>query len=267
MTVRDSIRVAWPWTLGAAAIGVAFLVGQWRSQPTDPVAPIPLITLPATVDVPVGGGAVRLDVTTKSKSAHVRWITYPGDEGKIQVLKYPDHAQVVSLQMGVYWVGADLSTNDGDPVWCMVNAGNGPRPPPEPPLPPTPVPPTPVPVPPTPPAPIPQSGFRVLVVYESAEINKLPASQVAALKSQNIRDYLDLRCVAGPDGKKDWRTWDKDTNVSGASPMWQDAFAKVKASSGAYPKILISNGVTGFIGPYPINGVDTLELLKKYGGV
>lgn len=128
--------------------------------------------------------------------------------------------------------------------------------PPEPPKPPTP------PAPPPNPAPIPVDGFRSLIVYESADLSKLPAGQLAALYSQQVRDYLTSKCTMGPDGKtKEWRTLDKD--VVADSKLWQDAMARPRKS---LPWIVLSDGKTGFEGPLPATEADLMTLLKKYGG-
>lgn len=114
------------------------------------------------------------------------------------------------------------------------------------------------------PAPIPDAGFRVLVVYEAMDAARLPAAQNAILTSGIIRDYLDAKCVVGPDGKtKEYRIWDKDTNGNLDSKLWGDAMARPRKS---IPWILISDGKTGFEGPLPADVTSTLDLLKKYGG-
>jgi hypothetical protein len=139
-----------------------------------------------------------------------------------------------------------------------VLVGIDPPAPPEPPKPPTP------PAPPLPPTPIPVAGFRVLIVLESSDLNKLPASQVSVLTAKAVKDYLNLRCIAGPDGIKEWRMWDKDVSTANVSKVWQDAMARPRIS---LPWIVISNGIAGYEGPLPATVTETLELLKKYGGV
>jgi hypothetical protein len=116
------------------------------------------------------------------------------------------------------------------------------------------------------PAPIPAAGLHVLIVYESAEVGKLPAAQEAILYAQSIRDYLNAKCPVGPDNKtKEWRIWDKDVATAGESKLWQEALKRPRAS---VPWIIVSNPAKGggFEGPLPANVADTLTLLKKYGG-
>ncbi len=143
----------------------------------------------------------------------------------------------------------------------LLDANLGPLPPPVPPTPP--VPPIP-PLPPKPDPPIPAPGLRVLIVYETADLGKLPAGQLAALYSADVRAYLNAKCVKGPDGKTaEWRLWDRDISVVGESKLWQDAMARPRKS---LPSVIISNGATGYEGPLPSSIAETLALLKKFGG-
>jgi hypothetical protein len=145
---------------------------------------------------------------------------------------------------------------------CVVIVGDpGPVPPVPPPPGPGPTPP--VPPGPTPsPAPIPEAGFRVLVVYETADLSKLPPGQLAGLHSKELRDWLDQTCVKGPDGKTaEWRIWDQNIDLTKAEPIWQAAMKRPRAS---LPWVVVSNGKAGFEGPLPKSGKEIMELLAKY---
>ena len=146
-----------------------------------------------------------------------------------------------------------------------VVIGGGPAPVPPGPTPPGPTPPDPKP---PEPAPIPGDGLRVLIMYESKDLNNLPSAQVQALSSQNVREYLERKCPKGPDGKTaEYRIWDKDTAADGESLTWRVAFKRAKdKSDGKTPWVVISNGKTGYEGMLPANAADLLTLLKKYGG-
>jgi hypothetical protein len=134
----------------------------------------------------------------------------------------------------------------------------GPQPPPKPV---DPVTPTPKPVEPSI-APIPADGLHVLIVYETEDI--LSGKQNSILYGKTIRDYLDSHCAKGPDGKTSQaRIWDKDTDASGESKLWQDALKRPRQS---IPWIIVSNGKEGFEGPLPATVDETLTLLRKYGG-
>jgi hypothetical protein len=181
--------------------------------------------------------------------------------------------RVIGYEPGVAWIV--VSSQKGGKLQgvytCKVIVGGGPLPPG--PLPPTPTPPGPTPTPPgpTPPPdppgpapPIPAAGLHVLMVYEDKELPKLPPGQYSVLYAKAVRDYLNAKCAAGPDGKtKQWRTWDKDTNATGESKLWQDALARPRQRT---PWIIISNGKTGYEGPLPNSVEDALKLLKIYGG-
>lgn len=117
---------------------------------------------------------------------------------------------------------------------------------------------------PMPPAPIPEPGLRVLIVYETADAGKMPPAQQNILYGQQTRDYLNQKCVVGPDGKtKEWRIWDKDVATGSESQLWQTAMKRPRAST---PWLIVSNGTTGFEGPLPATVDDFLNLIKKYAG-
>lgn len=121
-------------------------------------------------------------------------------------------------------------------------------------------------IPPPPPvdptAPIPFDGFRVLILYETADT--MTAAQQGSIWSKQVRDYLNTHCPVGPDNKtREWRVYDKDTALDGERLLWQDA-AKRKRTS--LPWVIVSNGKTGYEGPLPANKDSMLELLKKFGG-
>jgi hypothetical protein len=146
---------------------------------------------------------------------------------------------------------------------CVVTV-EGPAPPPGPAPPgPTPGPTPPGPAPPGP-APIPGDGFRVLMVYESADLTKLPPDQLNVLYSQKVRDYLNTHCAKGPDGKTpEWRIWDANVPTGAEAKAWQDAMNQKRDK---LPWLIVSNGKTGFAGPLPPNTDATLRLLQQYGG-
>jgi hypothetical protein len=119
-------------------------------------------------------------------------------------------------------------------------------------------------VPPPDPAPIAQPGLRVLVVYETAELSKMPAGQRAVIYDRRVREYLNAKCPVGPDGKtREWRIWDKDVDTAGKSKLWQNAMRRPRKST---PWILISTKIEGYEGPLPATVDETLALIKRYGG-
>lgn len=140
-----------------------------------------------------------------------------------------------------------------------VDAGT----PPVPPIPPGPNPP--IPPGPTPgPVPIPGPGFRVLIVYETADLGKMPVKQETVLYAKAIRDYLNAKATPTADGgKRGWYIVDQNVDFSNESKTWQDALKRPRTQ---VPWIIVSNGTSGFEGPLPADVTATLELLKKYGG-
>jgi hypothetical protein len=117
------------------------------------------------------------------------------------------------------------------------------------------------------PAPIPLAGFRVLFISESedsSDFTAMPKEQREIFYSPLIRDYLNAKCVKGPDGKTaDWRVIDPDAEFSPEEQRWKDAASRSRQE---IPWLIISDGKTGFEGPLPDNVDDTLKLLKKFGG-
>lgn len=128
--------------------------------------------------------------------------------------------------------------------------------PPTPPVPPGPTPPGPG------PAPIPQPGFRVLVVYESAELTKMPTKQLYALRAKDTIDYLESHCVK-ENGHAEWRMYDKDAPLTNDTQVWKDAMARPRQS---VPWLLVTNGKDGYEGPLPPDQETLMKLLKQYGG-
>lgn len=111
--------------------------------------------------------------------------------------------------------------------------------------------------------PIPGDGFRVLIVYESEQLDDYPAAQVDALYSSDVRAYLSAKCVAGATGWPDYRILDADADMALDSVWWQEAMKRPRIS---LPWVLIDSPQGGFEGPMPAGPDALLELLKKYGG-
>ncbi len=132
---------------------------------------------------------------------------------------------------------------------------------------PGPVPPGPDPVPPPPDpkpdAPFPSpNGLAVLMVFESAELSKIPRGQYNSLYAKAVWDYLKATTYKDNNNKDGaWRIWDKDEDPSAEEKVWQEAMKVKRAST---PWIVISNGKTGFSGPLPDAPEKTIDLIKKY---
>ena len=192
-------------------------------------------------------GTVRVKTLGKTE-----WVWSPNDGDKFKIKSGVAEFRSGGAK-GVFWLGAYTTVNSSASkvFWVKIKSGMGPLPsppfPPDPPEPPI-------------PAPIPDAGFRVLITYETGSVT---AKQKQVMMAKEVRDYLNAKCAMGLDGKtKEWRMWDKDTDPSGDSKLWQAAFARPKAS---YPWILISNGKDGHEGSMPETIPDMLNMLKKYG--
>lgn len=116
-------------------------------------------------------------------------------------------------------------------------------------------------------APIKEPGFRVYIVEESGERDKLTPGQKDVILSNapgSVREYAKTHVVKTGDAPE-FRVLDKDTNVSLDSPGVQQAMALPRTS---LPWIVVSNGPSkgGQSIPLPPTAAETLALLKKYGG-
>ena len=260
------------------ALTLLFLVGHWSEPVTcqaQPPSPASVAAKRLLADMPAIEGPtavepykiVRIRAVNLPAKAGVLWEVDPEDapldyattpsRDRLEFVAPPGRysVRVLIIQMGEDGVILPLKLRH---TVTIGKPGPGPDPTPPGPNPPDPTPPGPTPG----PAPIPVDGFRVLMVYETAEVSKLPKEQQSVLYSKKVRDYMDSKCVANG-GTKEWRIWDKDIDTSGESKLWQDAMKRTRQS---IPWLIVSDGKTGYEGPLPPNVEATLELLKKYGG-
>ncbi len=209
---------------------------------------------PFTVNAPSGGGLYFWTYPTGVTA------TDRGDS--LEISAAPKGNLVVSVKcISPDWDKRKFTTTFGSITVAVGEVPPGPTPPP---VPPGPEPPKPDPPTPQPPSPIPAEGFRALIIYESAELSKMPPVQRTILYSKTVHDYLNAKCALSPDGKKkEWWIVDKDTDMSNLAKHWQDAMKRPRTQ---VPWIIISNGKTGFEGPLPLTVSETVQLLKKYGG-
>ncbi len=212
------------------------------------------VTLPKTVEGTVGD---FIQVAAATDGKEVRW--FCPDAGlsvfPTQLLKDSKTAVVVAKANGAYRLYAYTAKGDvpSDPTFCLVVVGG--------PLPPGPGP-GPGPIPPGPTPPIPVAGFKAMIVYESADLAKLPPKQLDILYAKSIRDYLAAKGVPTTDGaKRAWYIVDKDVDFSGESKVWQNALARPRTT---LPWIILSTDTSGYEGPLPGTVEETLALMKKY---
>lgn len=130
----------------------------------------------------------------------------------------------------------------------VVSLGRIPTPPPPPPV----------------PAPIVGEGFRVLITFDKDKLTTLSMGQQSILFGKTVRDYLESKCVMGPDGKtKEFRIYPNSTPKDSIDKKWRDAMSRPK---NADPWLIVSDGKTGFEGPLPKTVEEAMTILKKYGG-
>jgi hypothetical protein len=87
----------------------------------------------------------------------------------------------------------------------------------------------------------------------------MPTDIEDAFFSPEITAYLNANCVK-VDGQPDFRRVDPDTRFTDPNHRFAKALARPRAS---LPWLIISNGTTGYEGPFPGGKDATLELLKK----
>lgn len=209
----------------------------WAAPPDKPPVPPTPKAKPAAKAKATFGAAVRVEsvikvrvgrlaeaVATSDSPAIIRWINAHDDLDVIGV-EGGRRAIISSPTEGEYKIHLH-SDAGGDPVPVLVVVGD-PKPKPPTPVPPKPPDPGPTPPDPTPPAPVPTGPLRVLILYESEDLPKMPPGQLDALYSRKVRDALNDACASdGP--VKAWRIWDKDTDASASSREWQAALARAK---------------------------------------
>jgi len=126
---------------------------------------------------------------------------------------------------------------------------------------PQPVPPGPTPGP-TPPrpsvAPIDGPGLRVLMIVESGSPLDLQTQDV--LYGRKVRDYLTANCIK-IDSVPDWRIVDPDTQYTDREQRFAKALQRPRTS---VPWLIISNGQTGYEGPFPGGPDATLALIQSF---
>lgn len=200
------------------------------------------------------GDFIKVPATTTG--VVVRWVAL--DRGlavfPVELLKDSKTAIVIAKTAGSYRVLAYTSDKDGpsDPAVCTVIVGDIP------PVPPGPNPP----VPPVPPTPV--GDNRCLIVYESAELPRMPEKQQQILASNVVRSYLRGHTVKEPDATKNsWGIFDKDADLTGYSKELQAMMSRPRKE---VPWVVITSQKGLYEGPLPGSVDEFLTLAKKYLG-
>lgn len=225
-------------------------------DPKDPKAdPLSPIKFAGATKADVNGDPVEVRVLLGKGAKDLKVWPSPNTTSYVKV--FGDTVIVRAKDSSDIFIEAICSVNGKliNPVYWRIVAGQGPQPPPDPKVDPKPKP--------VDPAPIPVAGLRVLIVEEATQRHTLSQGQRAILLGKQFRDFLELKCVVGPDGRtKEYRIYDADISMSGESKLWQDVMKRPRS---VIPWIVISNGTTGFEGPLPNSVEDAIALVNKYG--
>lgn len=99
-----------------------------------------------------------------------------------------------------------------------------------------------------PPSPTPiASGLHVLIVEETSERDRMPASQVAIFSSIPLRKWYDANC-AKEDGIVAYRNFDKDDRLEKENEIWRKLRARITLPP---PVLLMVDGKRGKEMPLP----------------
>ncbi len=101
--------------------------------------------------------------------------------------------------------------------------------------------------------PFPADQLHVLIIYESADVNRLTADQRAIIMGADVRGALDS---AAPDR---YRIYDQDADLTYVDQVWKDAMAVPRES---LPWLVISDGETGYSGPLDMTAAEFRELIR-----
>lgn len=219
--------------------------------------PAPEVKLPAEIRASWPAGFVTLTAETNQKD--VQWYSVSPEFQLVprEILKDSKYALGLPTKPGRYMVLAWVAEGGipSKPAVCWIQVGDpGPMPPPQP-QPPIPQPPIP-----NPPTPAP-SGFRVILVYESSM--QIPKAQVNALYSVQVEEYLNKKCA---EGKRGWRRFDKDIDVSNETPVFQALWKVAKPQITKLPAIVVVNDSKGEVYALPDTEQQLLDFLVMFAG-
>lgn len=104
-------------------------------------------------------------------------------------------------------------------------------------------------------------GFRAMLLCEKGK--GIPE----AFASQDVRKYLNSKCVKGLDGiTPDWRMPDNDESMDRDYPVFKLYRETLPPGSDETPYVSFGDGKRGFVGPAPATGEELLKLLQTIGG-
>lgn len=116
----------------------------------------------------------------------------------------------------------------------------------------------------------PLAGLRVLVLQETSPSTGLPRTQLEAIQSRQVIEYLDSKAISQDGKTRRWRKFDPTVAVTNLPKEWQDLRAAAQVI-GEQPWVVIA-GLDGGVekvfyqGPYPQNVEEALAFFKRWGG-
>ena len=194
-------------------------------------------------------------VTVKTEAANIEVDATDTQRSPVEYRQLSGNRYMLD-RPGKYWVevtAIDFAKNIYGKKTVVVEVGKSPAPGPTPPGPgPTP--------PPTPDgnAPIEGLGLRVLFVHESSQA--LPSELQEVFYGATVRSWLNVNAIK-VDGVPDWRIVDPDTKYTDPNHRFAKALARPRTS---LPWLIVSNGSSGYEGPFPGDATTTLEFIKAF---
>lgn len=189
---------------------------------------------PIKIRATFADGAGKLE--TRTYAARYVAIVESASDGRVELLGVP---------AGV--------TDESEITRRLIDCGKGPIPPPD--VEPEPdVTPTPGPV-----------GFRVIMVYETSAA--LAREQSNILNSTKLRGVLNEVCSKGPDGRAEWRCWDKDVVIGASeSPEMVKLWNAVKGQVSPLPRLVVAVNGKATVMDLPASEDATIAKVKEMAG-
>lgn len=104
--------------------------------------------------------------------------------------------------------------------------------------------------------------FRMMILYDSANMAKLPLTQLNMITGRQVREFGQKYCVKGDGDSSDMRFLDYHDELSGVWATMRD-----RAKPESYPWLCLENGANHWEGPLPSDWQVLKTLLDKYAGV
>jgi len=252
-------------------------------QPVTPPAPPPGETLPdwpATPVVPQPMPPQPAPKAVASLAADELYVVQSDDD--VQLLASPPGVVLITKEQGPIRVRGKFADNTrvstrtyqkknvfiverikpGDVELLLVPAGKVerrvvgddepiPPPKPKPDDPPAPKPPEPV------------TSFRVIFVYESGD--PLTPAMQQVMFGEKVRNYLDGKTTAHPQGGKGWRRFDRDIDIANErDPDLKALWQATKPQLTAVPCVVVATNRKAEILPLPADEDAAVKLFEQY---